>query len=360
VRFLPALLLLAWANALSAESQPAYPLWDGSESIERYAERASLSPTKTLDLGSGVKLEMVLIPGGKFTMGLPASEPPWIGGAIFGIAGLTALILVGMSVARAIGQRRWPQFSLRWLILLVVSLGVAQYGVFRWYRASWARIERPNSEESPAHEVTIGAPYYMGKFEVMQEQYEQVMGKNPGHFQGHDLPVETVSWEDAQEFCRKATGWVGYVVRLPTEAEWERACGAGTRTAYCTGDAEADLDRIGWSQDNSKGKTHPVGEKEANGFGLYDMHGNVLEWCEDDWHAGVDWYEVKWHAGYDGAPEDGSAWVNSPRGKHRVLRGGSWLHHPRFCRLSCRHYFPPRECYDFTGFRVAVSIAATP
>jgi len=147
-----AFLLLTCALAHAADSQPqaaTYPLWDGHESIEQYAKRADLPPTRTLDLGNGVNLELVLIPAGKFTMGTPEPESPWIGGTILGIAGLIVVVLLTRLLWRAFRQRRRPQFSLRWLVVVVVILGVAQYGGFRWWRA----VEASHSfwrSESPA------------------------------------------------------------------------------------------------------------------------------------------------------------------------------------------------------------------
>src|SRR6185436_4361946 len=124
---------------------------------------------------------------------------------------------------------------------------------------------------------------YLGKYEVTQEQYQQVMGKNHSRFQGQALPVGTVSWDEAQEFCQKASKESGLTVRLPTEAEWEYACRAGTRSAYYSGDSEAKLDQAAWYYGNSKDTTHPVGQKEPNAWGVYDLHGNVWEWCQN-WH----------------------------------------------------------------------------
>ena len=144
-------------------------------------------------------------------------------------------------------------------------------------------------EDLDAHKVTLTQPFYLGVYEVTQEQYERVMGKNPSNFKGPQNPVEKVSWDDAVEFCRKLSELpeekaAGRIYRLPTEAEWEYACRAGTTTKYSFGDSESELGEYGWFDKNSDRKTHPVGQKQPNKWGLYDMHGNVWEWCSD-WYG---------------------------------------------------------------------------
>ncbi len=142
-----------------------------------------------------------------------------------------------------------------------------------------------------------GKPYEFGEYEVTQKEYASVMGKNPSHFKGKSLPVECVSWDEAVEFCEKLTErerMLGRIsatqrYRLPTSKEWEHACRAGTTTDYYTGDSEEDLARAGWYYDNSGDKTHPVGQKEPNAFGLYDMHGNVWEWTSEGSDLGGGW-----------------------------------------------------------------------
>ena len=131
--------------------------------------------------------------------------------------------------------------------------------------------------------------------------------------------------------------WAG--LRLPTEAEWEYACRAGTNTRFYTGDNEKDLDQVGWYYKNSGEQLHPVGEKEPNASGLYDMHGNVWEWVEDDWHDNS-----------KGAPEDGLAWIDKSRGAGRVFRGGSWSGRARACRSAVRNYFSPGDRRSFSAF----------
>ena len=168
-----------------------------------------------------------------------------------------------------------------------------------------------NDNEKPIHEVTL-QPFYMMTTEVTQIAWKDLMGSNPSHFTGNNLPVESISWEDCQEFIWTLNKkYPGKDFRLPTEAEWEYACRAGTTTRYYSGDKEFDLDQVAWYKGNSGKETHPVGGKTPNNFGLYDMHGNVWEFCED-------WY----HDSYSDAPFDGSAWL-IPSGHRRVIRGGS-------------------------------------
>jgi formylglycine-generating enzyme required for sulfatase activity len=167
------------------------------------------------------------------------------------------------------------------------------------------------------------------------------MGNNPSRLKkgGPECPVETVSWEDAQKFIRKLSEKDGEnTYRLPTEAEWEYACRAGTDTPYYTGTTEADLDRAGWYSENSGGKTHPVRQKEANAWGLYDMHGNVWEWCQD-WYGEYPEGTVTDPAG----PDKGSA---------RVLRGGGWYRGAGYCRSGSRDSDSPDRRLSLLGFRV--------
>ncbi|MBC7910299.1 MAG: formylglycine-generating enzyme family protein [Pyrinomonadaceae bacterium] len=200
------------------------------------------------------------------------------------------------------------------------------------------------ADEKPVHRVTISKGFYMGKYEVTQKQWQAVMGANPSNFTGENLPVEKVSWYDAQDFINKLNEMNdGYKYRLPTEAEWEYAARAGT-----TGDYAGDLDEMAWYSDNSGKKTHPVGQKQANGWGLYDMHGNVFEWCEDYWHDR-----------YQGAPTDSSAWLSGGESRYRVLRGGSWDTDASYCRSARRSGFSiPENHLIIAGFRL-VAVART-
>jgi len=193
-------------------------------------------------------------------------------------------------------------------------------------------------DEKPPHEVTVPA-FYIGKFQVTQAQWKAVMGNDPSQFKGDDLPVETVSWEEAKEFCKNLAQITNRLIVLPTEVEWEYACRAGT-----TGDYAGKLEEMAWCISNSESKTHPVGQKKSNDFGLYDMHGNVWEWCEDVWHDS-----------YKGAPRDGSAWLGGGDSSLRVVRGGSWINFQDYCRSAHRNWFEPGNRYSLIGFRVVVS-----
>lgn len=211
--------------------------------------------------------------------------------------------------------------------------------------------------ELRVHRVTIRGGFFMGRCAVTQAQWRSLMGNNPSRFRGDGLPVEQVSWYDAQGFVERLNAENdGFVYRLPSEAEWEYACRAGT-----TGEYAGDLELMAWYEGNSGGRTHPVGEKQPNGFGLHDMHGNVYEWCADYWHDE-----------YEGAPADGAAWLSIPDAEntfcgwgHRVLRGGSYgskagtrkygkqLTATSPLRSAARHSAPPDSRYHAQGFRVA-------
>jgi len=199
-----------------------------------------------------------------------------------------------------------------------------------------------NSDEKPVHEEHIKS-FYMMTTEVTQDQWFAIMGSNPSYFRGDNLPVENVSWNDCQEFIKKLNQKdYGKNYRLPSEAEWEYACRAGTTTKFYSGNSNLDLDGISWHSGNFDDKTHPVGQKRANAWNLYDMSGNVWEWCQD-------WC----HDSYSGAPNDGSSW-GSPKSDSRVLRGGSWFHNPKGCRSSYRYGVDPDgRGNGHGGFRLA-------
>ena len=197
-------------------------------------------------------------------------------------------------------------------------------------------------DEKNPHQVTLKA-FQMSKYPITQKQYQAVIGKNPSNFKrDENYPVECVSWHDAVRFCEELSKRIGQKVKLPTEAQWEYACRAGSTGKYCFGDDVNELGNYAWYNKNSAGKTHPVGEKLANSWGLHDMHGNVWEWCEDVWHEN-----------YNGAPTNGSAWLTGGDHSRRALRGGSWA--DIRCRSAYRYcYFAGISYYDF-GFRVVVA-----
>jgi formylglycine-generating enzyme required for sulfatase activity len=230
----------------------------------------------TVDLGKGVKLEMVLIPAGEFLMGSPDSD-----------------------------------------------------------KDAW-------SGEKPQHRVRITKPFYLGKYLVTQEQWEAVMGNNPSQLKGVKNPVETVSWDDCQQFVGKlnaksAAG--GGKFQLPSEAQWEYACRAESTTRFCFGDDEPKLGDYAWYAANSGCKTHPVGEKKPNAWELYDMHGNVREWCQD------------WWKGYKGSPVDDP--TGAATGSCCVFRGGSWDDPAEYCRSAYRDFVGFRYAGNDLGFRVS-------
>jgi formylglycine-generating enzyme required for sulfatase activity len=225
-----------------------------------------------------------------------------------------------------------------------------------------------DSGEQPVHQVTISEEFYMGKYEVTQAQWQAVMGSNPSGFSGTNLPVENVSWNDASAFITKLNAKSdNYTYRLPTEAEWEYAARAGATVDYA-----GDLDALAWYGNNSGrqrldaaaifrteaqnyskritengGQTHAIGSKLPNAFGLFDMQGNVWEWCQD-------WY----HDSYAGAPTDGSAWLSGGEQKYRVLRGGSWYDNAIYLRAASRLRLSPAYRTNSDGLRV-VAVART-
>ncbi|NEO13030.1 MAG: formylglycine-generating enzyme family protein [Moorea sp. SIO3F7] len=260
----------------------------------------------TEDLGNGVELEMVAIPEGSFIMGSPETE------------------------------------------------------------------EGHTNDESPQHRVTVKS-FFMGKYPVTQAQWQAVaalpqvnreLEPDPSHFKGKNRPVEQVCWYDAVEFCARLSQQTKWPYRLPSEAEWEYACRAGTTTPFHFGETIttdlANYDGNSTYGSGSKGKyvqeTTPVGSfGVANDFGLYDMHGNVWEWCADHWHSN-----------YEDAPTDGSVWEDyndndNRNNKRRLLRGGSWFYFPGFCRSGSRYNYNPalRPNLDFIGFRVVCGCAWT-
>jgi hypothetical protein len=231
--------------------------------------------------------------------------------------------------------------------------------------------EEPESydDERPQHLVTLQA-FSMGRYPITQEQWQTIMGDNPSNFKDNlTNPVDSITWDNAQEFCKKLSKKTGKTYRLPTEAEWEYACRAGTTTPFHFGETisthlanyrgtDREVGGKTYSGNYGRGtkgiyreKTTPVGGCEvANAFGLYDMHGNVLEWCEDTWHEN-----------YEGAPTDGTAWIakNDENSSKRVLRGGSWYDFPDACRSAYRSWNEPDVSNLNVGLRVVCSASRT-
>ncbi len=225
-------------------------------------------------------------------------------------------------------------------LLLVPDASNARAAQDKIYQ--WEGVAGPELEVSAMVRIP-GKNFEIGKYEVTQGEWRAVMGNNPSHFGscGDTCPVENVSWNDAQAYIQKLNAGTGKQYRLPTEAEWEYACYGGSQTEYCGGD---DVDSVAWHGGffggNSGEQTHPVGQKQANGYGLYDMSGNVWEWVEDSYHDS-----------YSGAPTDGTAWGGD--GAKRVLRGGSWYGGPQDARAADRDRGEPAGRSFSFGFRLA-------
>jgi len=201
---------------------------------------------------------------------------------------------------------------------------------------------RGDTDETPIHKVTLTKPFYMGVYEVTQEQYEKVMGTNPSHFQGPRRPVEQVSWNDAQAFCEKLSEQENRPYRLPTEAEWEYACRAGSTTEYYWG--RRFYPRYAWSRQNSSETTQDVGTRLSNAWRLFDMSGNVWEWCED--RKGL----------YSPSAAEETDPNGPSLGRSRVLRGGSWYGVAENCRSAARDKNAPDNRHYTFGFRVVTDV----
>ena len=222
--------------------------------------------------------------------------------------------------------------------LILLPAGVFVMG------GDWDR-EQADENELPKHEVSFSKPFYIGKFVVTQSQWLALMGSNPSEFEGDLHPVETVSHDDALAFIKRlnAKEETG-TYRLPTEAEWEYAARAGSQSTYCFGPETSKLDGYAWLQTNSGGQTHPVGLLSPNDWGLYDMHGNVHEWC-------ADWYMRTYYAG---SPSKHPA---GPRkGVARVLRGGDWGSESWYCRCAIRSLSSPQRRSPRVGFRIVKDV----
>ena len=196
--------------------------------------------------------------------------------------------------------------------------------------------------EKPVHQVTLTNDYYMGKYEVTQALWEAVMGSNPSYFKGDNLPVEKMSWKDCQRFISKLNSMTGRKFRLPTEAEWEYAARGGKKSRGYQYSGSSNISDVAWYDGNSGDKTHPVGTKQANELGIYDMTGNVLEWCQD------------WYGSYYSSSQTNP--TGSDSGSARVSRGGGWFNDASYCRLSVRFYYTPDFRLDILGLRLALSV----
>jgi formylglycine-generating enzyme required for sulfatase activity len=199
------------------------------------------------------------------------------------------------------------------------------------------------NDEKPQHRVRITQPFYMGKYPVTQEQWTAVMGDNPSHFKGAKNPVEWVSWEDCLRFLRRLNEKAGGGKwQFPTEAQWEYACRAGSTTIYCFGNEESGLDDYGWYDKNSGGKSHPVGEKKPNAWGLYDMNGSIWQWV-------LDWYDPAYYAH---SPTDDPA--GPATGTERVSHGGSWASPARSARSANHGRIEADHHGSHLGFRASM------
>ena len=195
------------------------------------------------------------------------------------------------------------------------------------------------SVEKPTHSVTLSS-YYMGETEVTQDLWQAVMGSNPSCFKGDSFPVELVSWEDCQTFVDRLNSLTGQQFHLPTEAQWEYAARGGTKSRGYKYSGSNDIGSVAWYTSNSSWKTHPVKTKQANELGLYDMSGNVSEWCSD------------WYGSYSSGPQTNPTVASS--GSHRMNRGGSWIGLAWRCRVSYRGYYTPSYRDHSLGLRLAL------
>ena len=205
--------------------------------------------------------------------------------------------------------------------------------------------EQADENELPRHEVIFEKPFYMGVVTVTQSQWQAVMDDNPSEFSGENHPVESVSHEDAALFIKRLNAKEGTgAYRLPTEAEWEYGARAGSDSTYCYGPETVKLDQYAWFQNNSQGSTHPVGELAPNAWGLYDMHGNVHEWC-------ADWYLRDYYAASPSKHPKGPR-----KGVARVLRGGDWGSESWYCRCAIRSLSSPQRRSPRVGLRVVKAL----
>ena len=204
-----------------------------------------------------------------------------------------------------------------------------------------SEMKKPYSWEKPVHQVILTNDYYMGKYEVTQALWQAVMGNNPSKFKGDNLPVETVSWNDCQDFISKLNSLTGRNFRLPTEAEWEYAARGGKKSRGYQYSGSSKISNVAWYDGNSGSKTHAVGTKQPNELGIYDMTGNVWEWCQD------------WYGSYSSSSRTNPTGATS--GSIRVRRGGCWGINARYCRSSYRSFSTPVNRGNGLGLRLALS-----
>ena len=222
-----------------------------------------------------------------------------------------------------------------------ISIEMVKVEAGTFMMGATSEMENPYSWEKPVHQVTLPHDYYMGKYEVTQALWKTVMGGNPSYFKGDDLPVEEVSWEDCQEFISKLNSMIGRKFRLPTEAEWEYAARGGKKSRGYQYGGSSNISDVAWYDGNSGSKTHPVGMKQANELGIYDMSGNVYEWCQD------------WKGSYVNSSQTNPTGAVS--GSYRVYRGGSWYYDARYCRSSYRNSGAPGCRLNRLGLRLVLS-----
>ena len=222
-----------------------------------------------------------------------------------------------------------------------ISIDMVRVEAGTFTMGATAEMEDPDDEERPTHQVTLTNDYYIGKYEVTQALWQTVMGNNPSKFKGDNLPVETVSWYDCQEFISKLNRITGKMFRLPTEAEWEYAARGGNKSRGYQYSGSNNLSDVAWYLDNSGRRTHAVGTKQPNELGIHDMSGNVYEWCQD------------WYGRYSSSSQVNPTGTNS--GSYRVIRGGSWIDYKGYCSSSYRYCGTPVSRYTFLGLRLVLS-----
>ena len=222
-----------------------------------------------------------------------------------------------------------------------ISIDMVRVEAGTFTMGATAEMKKPMDHEKPTHRVTLTNDYYIGKYEVTQALWQTVMGNNPSKFKGDNLPVEQVSWDDCQDFLSKLNRITGKTFRLPTEAEWEYAARGGNKSRGYQYSGSNNLLDVAWFWDNSGCRTHAVGTKQANELGIYDMSGNVWEWCQD------------WYGAYSSSSLVNPTGANS--GSYRVYRGGCWIKYAGDCRSSCRYYYKPDHRDSDLGLRLVLS-----